>query len=347
MSSQIDFATLFDVAPNAYMVLDHELRYVAANAAYLEATASQREALIGRRVFDLFPHDPDDPNNVPAQQLRRSLERVLATGEQDHLAFIVYRVPRKVGDQIVTEERIWSATHCPVRDAAGRVTHILQHTVDVTALREREQGAPDPRVGEGTGEVARSEAGVLSRAQAVQEENLRLDAEREHLRVLFEQAPGFMCFLSGAEHVFQLANGAYTRLVGGRHLLGKPVREALPEVVDQGFVALLDQVYEGGKPFIGQGVRVLLQRQQGSPPEEAFLDFIYQPVRGPEGRTRGIFVQGHDVTSHKRSEQEREAALRAAQAFSDELQEQSRQVAAALDQAKQRISKLEAELARR
>jgi PAS domain S-box-containing protein len=344
MSSPIDFESLFDIAPNAYMVVDAELRYVAANAAYLDVTASPRERLLGRHLFDLFPNDPNDPNNVPAQMLRKSLERVLATGERDHLAYIPYRVPKKVGDAVVEVDRYWSATHCPVRDAAGRVTLILQHTVDVTDLYEREAAARAP---EGSGEAARSRAGVLARARAVQEENARVEAEREHLRVLFEQAPGFMCFLEGRDHVFRLANDAYVRLVGGRDLLGRPVREALPEVVAQGFQDLLDRVFDSGEPYLGEGVPLMLQRRPDAEPEEVFVDFVYQPVRGADGRSRGIFVQGHDVTQRVRAELEREAARRAAEAFSDELKEQSRAVTSALEAARRRIAELEASLAGR
>jgi PAS domain S-box-containing protein len=342
MSPELDFAALFDIAPNAYMVLDRELRYVAANATYLEVTASTREGLIGRKLFDLFPNDPADPNNVPAQMLRKSLERVLSTGERDHLALIPYRVPLNVDGEVRVVDRYWSATHVPITDAGGKVAYILQHTVDVTALHERERAT---REAEGTGAPIRDEAGVFARARAVQEENARIDAERENLRILFEQAPGFMCVLDGERHVFRLANEAYTRVVGKRDLLGKPVAEALPEVVAQGFVDLLDRVFRTGEAFIGAGVRILLQRTAGSEPEEAFVDFVYQPVRDREGRVRGIFVQGHDVTERTRAERVSEEARRAAEAFSEELQEQSKEVQAALDHAKRRIAELEARLA--
>lgn len=340
MSTPIDFQGLFEVTPVALMVLDHELRYVAANAEYLRLTASRLEDLLGREVFERFPNDPDDPNNVPARMLRASFERVLATGRPDHLALIPYKVPMHVGGEVRVVDRVWSATHRPVLDAGGRVAFILQHTVDVTSLRAAGQGdAP------GTGEGARMQAGILSRAEAVQQENRRLAEERERLRVLFDQAPGFMAFLEGPRHVFSLANPAYLRLVGGREVLGRGVAEALPEVVSQGFIDLLDRVYATGEAFVGEGVRLLLRRAAGGDPEEAFVDFIYQPVRDGGGEVRGIFVQGHDVTARKLAERESEAARRAAEAFSEELAEQSRAVKAALDRATARIRELEAGLA--
>jgi PAS domain S-box-containing protein len=340
MPTPIDFARIFEIAPNAFMVLDRDLRYVAANAAYLEVTASTRETLIGKHLFELFPNDPTDPNNEPATMLRRSLERVLETGQRDHLAFIRYRVPQLVDGQVVTVDRVWSATHSPVLDEQGRVALILQHTVDVTELERLRRQA------DATGRDMRMEAGVLLRAQAVQQEKELADRERENLRVLFAQAPGFMAVLEGENHVFRLANDAYRKIVGNREVLGKPVRDALPEVVEQGFVAILDRVLQTGEPFIGRGVVVNLRRAENTF-EDIVLDFIYQPVRGADGRVTGIFVQGHDVTETKRAEEQREAARRAAEAFSEELQQQSREVIAALQQAKQRIAELEAALAAR
>jgi PAS domain S-box-containing protein len=119
-----------------------------------------------------------------------------------------------------------------------------------------------------------------------------------------------MAFLRGAEHVFELANPAYEQLVGTRSVVGKPVREALPEVVAQGFIALLDRVYTTGQPFVGRGVRILLQRHDDGPPEERYLDFIYQPILDADGKVSGIFAQGHDITEQKRVE----AALKESEA---------------------------------
>src|SRR6202012_2749213 len=74
-----------------------------------------------------------------------------------------------------------------------------------------------------------------------------LESEREGLTRMFEQAPGFIATMSGPEHRFAMVNEAYRTLVGHRDVIGKPVALALPEVVDQGFVELLDSVYSSGQ----------------------------------------------------------------------------------------------------
>ena len=92
MSDPVDFRRLFELAPNAYMLLDRELRYVDANAAYLAVTSVRKEDLVGRYIFDVFP----DPEN--GRLLKDSFERVFATRAPDILALVRYRVPQKLPD---------------------------------------------------------------------------------------------------------------------------------------------------------------------------------------------------------------------------------------------------------
>jgi len=310
------FESLFRLSPNPYMVLDRELRYVAANDAYLRVTASRLEDLLGRYVFDVFPHDPAEPNNAPAQLLRESFERVIREGRQDVLAVIPYRVPMHTPRGVVVEERFWSATHTPLLDEQGQVAFILQHTEDVTELQRLRQAVQMPggeRDTPASGLSTDMAAGVLHRARAVQEAYQTLDSERRHLLHLLEQAPSFMAVLRGPTHVFELANRAYYQLMGHRNLVGQPVRQVFPELDGQGFFEMLDRVYATGEPFIGRGMKVLVQRKAEGPLEESFVDFVCQPLLGADGKMMGIFVQGHDITEQmvaRTALQESEARLR-------------------------------------
>ncbi|KFI06726.1 ATP-binding protein [Massilia sp. BSC265] len=134
--------------------------------------------------------------------------------------------------------------------------------------------------------------------------------ENQRLMTLFEQAPGILAVLRGPDHVFEITNQSYMQLIGQRGLIGKPAREALPEVANQGFFELLDQVYQSGQPFVGHAVPLRVQREANGPLEERFVDFVYQPIRGPRGDVEGIFVEGSDVTMRKRVEDELRAANR-------------------------------------
>jgi PAS domain S-box-containing protein len=156
---------------------------------------------------------------------------------------------------------------------------------------------------------ARLLAGQIAGALATADARLAEAAETERLRQLFEQSPSFMALLRGHEHRFELTNPAYLQLIAHRNVVGKTVREAVPEIEGQGFFELLDQVYSTGEPFIGQSVKINIQRTPGAAPEERFLDFVYQPIRNALGAVSGIFVEGVDVTSARNAI----AALRASE----------------------------------
>lgn len=127
-------------------------------------------------------------------------------------------------------------------------------------------------------------------------------AEQERLQQLFAQAPGFVAVVRGPEYVFEVVNPAYRQLTGYRDLVGLRVRDALPEAQEQGFIALLDEVYRSGRPYAGRSVRVLLDADAGGR-REAYLDFVYQPLVDDAGSVDGIFVYGFDVTEQLRAQQ--------------------------------------------
>ncbi|MGK2912262.1 MAG: response regulator [Sphingobium sp.] len=146
-------------------------------------------------------------------------------------------------------------------------------------------------------------AETLRRAneQLASEVELRTQ-ERDHIRELFQQAPSFMCILSGKDHVFDLVNDAYLQLVGQRSLIGLTVREALPEMGGQGFFELLDTVYTTGEAFVGRNMPVAVERMSEETLEQRFVNLVYQPIIEADGSVSGIFVDGHDVTHQKRAE---------------------------------------------
>jgi PAS domain S-box-containing protein len=142
-----------------------------------------------------------------------------------------------------------------------------------------------------------------------------LELERSRLSSIFLQAPAFIATVQGPDYVFELANPFYYQLVGHRDIIGKPVREALPEVASQGFIELLDQVYQSGQPFVGNEVPILLQRTENGPLEQRFVNFVYQPLFEADGSVSGIFAHGVDLTEHVRTTE----ALREASRRKDEF----------------------------
>ncbi|MES2529918.1 MAG: ATP-binding protein [Pseudomonadota bacterium] len=156
-------------------------------------------------------------------------------------------------------------------------------------------------------------------------------AERDQLRDLFRQAPGFMCVTRGPGHVFELVNASYQQLVGHRQIEGKPVREALPELGGQGFYELLDSVYTSGRPFVGQSMQIMLQRTPDSPLAKRYLDFVYQPIVDASGAVTGIFAEGADVTEKVSAENE---LRRLNENLEERIARRTREVEEALEQLK-------------
>ena len=89
---------------------------------------------------------------------------------------------------------------------------------------------------------------------------------------------------------------ATTRSSAGGGIIGKTVREALPEVEGQGFFELLDKVYRTGETFVGDEMEALLRRNGNGSLDRRFMNFVYQALREPDGAVSGIFVHGIDVT---------------------------------------------------
>ena len=136
--------------------------------------------------------------------------------------------------------------------------------------------------------------------RVIAERNLQY--ERERLLELFAQAPAFFAVLNGPEHVIEMANPLYMELIGDRQVIGRKVAEAIPEAEEQGYLRILDKVYESGRPHVAHGSKIMLARHAGRPLEERYLDFIYQPIRDAKDKTSGIIVLGVDVTERSRAE---------------------------------------------
>src|SRR5690606_18844413 len=71
--------------------------------------------------------------------------------------------------------------------------------------------------------------------------------EKKKMYSLFMQAPVAICVLSGPEHTFELVNDPAKESLGGLDVTGLPVKMALPDLVAQGFLNVLDEVYHSGK----------------------------------------------------------------------------------------------------
>ena len=237
-------------------VFDLDGRFLYVNKPLLDLWGLSLEQAVGKNFFDL--QYPEDL----AAKLQRQIQQVIDT-KQGVVDETSYTSPTGVPGYY---EYIFS----PVLAADGSVEMVAGSTRVITARKQLE----------------------LERERLL----AILQNERSRLAAIIEQAPAFICSLRGPEHVFELANDLYLEIVGHRDILGKPLREALPEVEAQGFIELLDRVYRTGETFAGSELPVRLQRTGGDSLDQRYLSFVYQALRETDGSVSGIFVHGMDVT---------------------------------------------------
>lgn len=122
---------VFDAHPSPTMVLDVEFVIRAANRAFLRQADRTDADLLGRNVFDAFPDNPYDADSDGAENLERSLNRVLHTGQEHQMA--VQRYDLAADGRFVT--RFWAPVNSPIL-AGEEVIGILHCVEDVTQLEE-------------------------------------------------------------------------------------------------------------------------------------------------------------------------------------------------------------------
>jgi PAS domain S-box-containing protein len=177
------------------------------------------------------------------------------------------------------EDAYVDCVYQPILAPNGEVEGLLIHTVEVS-------------------EQVFARQAIEKANQREQHQRAAAEFERNQLRELFQQAPAGIAIFGGADHRWSFANSACCQIVGRslQHLLSQPVRNTLPELDGQGFFELLDQVYRSGQPYIGKNVKAFLKRGPGLVSQEAYFDFIYQPLRDIDGQIEGIMALAVEVT---------------------------------------------------
>ena len=249
-----------------------------ANSLYREMIGNRD--VIGKTWGQVFPE-------LAGSAFPAILDRVYESGEAFVSPESLVPLDRKGDGKL--EDCFFRFSLHPLRDAESRVYGMIAAAVDITEQVNARR--------------------ALERALSDRERLLReVEAGRKRLHALFENAPAFVCILRGPDHVFELVNPLFQRLVGNdRPLIGLPAREGMPEMVEQGFIGLLDGVYRTGEPFIGREAKVRLDLLGDGVLQEAFVTFVYQPMRSEQGHIEGIDVFGFEVTDHVRTRQKAEA----------------------------------------
>ena len=253
------------------------------NDAYVSIIGVKHPAALGHGNAEVWPE---------VWEINEPIFRQVFGGETVMREDALYPLARRDGE---VEDVYLSISYSPVRNDEGEIGGVLVTMVETTSR-------------------------VQARSMEAEREQLlqELTVERSRLANVFRQAPAFLAVLHAPEWRFELVNDAYYQLVGDRALIGRTIAEAIPEVLDQGFIELLEMVVRTQHPYVGREIPIMLHREAGVL-EERFLDFVYQPLTDGEGRAVGVVAHGHDVTEHTLARRELERVNTELERSTDEL----------------------------
>ena len=284
MLGSLDLLAVFDALPGAYLLLTPALVIEAVSDAYLTATLTTRQHLLGQHLFEAFPDNPATPEAQGVANLNASLQQVLRTGQPHQMALQHYDVPDPTAPGTFVE-RYWEPVNTPVLDAQGHVTGIIHHVINVT-------------------DRIRVEAQLRESRAREQQALADVDAQRRHLQQVLLHLPAQVATYRGPDYIYDFVNIRYTQPLPTRQYLGRPIREVLPEVAEQGILAAFDQVYRTGEPYHLPEQEIWLDIQGTGQPQQLYLDFFLYPLRDAEGHIYGLLDFTYEVTAQVHARQQ-------------------------------------------
>ena len=322
-----DFETLFKALPGLYLVLDPDLRIVAASDAYLQATLTRRADIMGRSLFDVFPVNPDDPSSDFINNTRASLHRVLQSHVADAMVMQRHDVRRPESEGGGFEVRYWSPINSPVLNPDGTLAYIIHRVENVTEfvlLKQQSAGWAVPTGAQGV----RTEAELYSRSREVAETSLRLKEANEdlasalatqtaELQAVLDAAP-VAVWIAHDPQCLRITGNAYADRIVMRTGRGGNVSRSAPP----GEEAVSYQVFRNGVELRPEELPAQLAAATGQPVKEEEYELVFKdgrtvhmlmgavPLHDAGGRVRGSVAAGVNITKRKQAEE----ALRASEA---------------------------------
>jgi formate hydrogenlyase transcriptional activator len=301
-----DFRSLFESVPSLCLVLTPDLFIVAVSEAYLHATMTERDDILGRGIFDIFPDNPDDPSATGVRNLRASLQRVLQNKIPDTMAVQKYDIRKPESEGGGFEERYWSPVNAPVLGPDNDVAYIIHRVEDVTDfMRLREKDAQQTE--ELRARAGRMESEIFLRAREVQEANLRLETAN---REITQSEERFRMLVAGVKDyaIFMLdpQGRVSTWNVGAERIKGYRSDEILGEHSSRFYT---EEDIADGKPddelkiaasegqFEVEGWRV---RKDGS---RFYANVVLTALHDKRGDLLGFSKVTRDITDRKNAEE--------------------------------------------
>ncbi|WP_460575285.1 PAS domain-containing sensor histidine kinase [Hymenobacter coalescens] len=278
-AQRAELTAIFEQAPAAIAIFegpDHIIKL--ANQAHLELWGKTAADVLDKPLFEALP----EAKGIGYEEL---LAGVLHTGEP----YVAKELSASLTRHGQRAPVYFDFVYQPWRNVHGAVTGVIVVATEITQ------------------QVAARQQAVALQAEVLAAAERRAE-ERETFYQVFEQTPASIVLLRGPEHRVEYHNEAYQQLFPGRRMLGRTIAEIQPDAAQQGFLALLDRVYQTGETFFGREMRLGIDQPDGAQ-RESYFNFTYQAYR-ENGQIRGISVFAYDVTEQALARQDREAQQR-------------------------------------
>ncbi|WP_316846202.1 PAS domain S-box protein [Pedobacter psychrodurus] len=327
-----DTLRALETAPAMFLVLSPNFDILTASDLFLEATASVREDIVGKYIFDAFPDNPGLPEADGVANIRYSLQYVVQHGTSHKMPAQRYDVP-DISIPGGFALRYWEPQHSPVFDQEGKLSYIIQSVNNVTEQTLNRMEADASRnenkanliqvdlLNKDLAEAHRDLLYLnLSLENDVAKRTEQLALSEIKYRNLIEYSPVAMQVFRGEHMTFELVNEAMLRFLGKTaDIIGKTLFEGVPEIVGQPIVEALYGVYRTGEPLEIYAEKVVLERDGQQ--ETGYYDVIYRALHD-EGKISGVLGIAIEVTAQVLAQQsivESEARFRTMAENSDIL----------------------------
>jgi len=299
-----------------------QVTIVAASEAYLRATMTQREEILGRGIFDVFPDNPDDPKTEGVRNLRASLERVKRDGVADAMPVQKYDIRRPESEGGGFEERFWSPVNSPVFGSNGELVYIIHRVEDITEfVRLKQAGAEQRQFAEKIqSKMEEMESEVFLRTQQVaeasrqlKEANAELKRTKEELDRFFSLSLEMLC-IAGFDGYFKRLNPIWEKTLGFtvEEMCSKPFIE---------FVHPEDrEATRRETQKLASGINVISFENRYRCKDGSYRWLQWNSTMSLENRL--IYAAARDITGRKRREEE-------IQKLNESLHQQAAQLEAA------------------
>lgn len=230
----MDFSA-YEAAPGISVIVlsDAPLyTHVAVSNDFIEASGMKREEVIGKGHFDVFPKSPDDPNFTGEQNLKASFDYIIQHKKPHQIPLQRYDIPNGDG---TFSQKYWKILNAPLLSDTGEVRYIIHTAIDITD-------------------------------QILAEQKVESTKGIEKAYQFFMNAPVNIGIVRGDDYIIDLANEGLLQIWGkSAEVIGKPLKEAVPELAEQGYIDLLDQVRSTGESFYAYDLLLVLANFASSP----------------------------------------------------------------------------------